>query len=311
MAAVCLGMFIAAARANHGPGTSGGGSATISGETLKPGAWDLSLRTDYTDFQNVSQTSANRRAVRGGEFDSLDYSVITSVSAAVGVIEDLQLSASIGYYNGENFVDTESAGGDVESGTADPSGLTDLALDLKYRFIHNRFGSVAAIGGVILPTGRDDVRLNNGDLLEASSQPGTGAVSWQIGLAWSRFLTSRVSADVSGLYTIRMEHDDFKVGDRVDLGAALAYRLTESIASFPNTSVFVEANAIWLGKDDDNGEKNPNSGGWTLYISPGFRVRWTENLATTVAASLPVSQDLNGEQIETDFKLALTLSLSF
>ena len=40
--------------ANHGPGTSGGGSATASGETLKQGHFELSLREDYTQFENVS-----------------------------------------------------------------------------------------------------------------------------------------------------------------------------------------------------------------------------------------------------------------
>jgi hypothetical protein len=50
-----------------------------------------------------------------------------------------------------------------------------------------------------------------------------------VGLAYSRFLTSRVTIDASMLYMFRTENDDFKVGDRFDVGAALAYRLTESI----------------------------------------------------------------------------------
>src|SRR5438105_4373686 len=39
------------ARANHGPGASGGASSTISGETLKPGTFELSLREDYSQFE--------------------------------------------------------------------------------------------------------------------------------------------------------------------------------------------------------------------------------------------------------------------
>jgi len=38
------------ARADHGPGTSGGGASTQSGETLKPGKFSVELRTDYTEF---------------------------------------------------------------------------------------------------------------------------------------------------------------------------------------------------------------------------------------------------------------------
>src|SRR4051794_24759896 len=46
------------ALANHGPGTSGGGSSTISGETLKAGHFDLSFRTDYTEFEHISRAEA-------------------------------------------------------------------------------------------------------------------------------------------------------------------------------------------------------------------------------------------------------------
>ena len=118
------------------------------------------------------------------------------------------------------------------------------------------------------------------------------------------------STDASAIYTFRTRHDDFEVGDRLDLGLALAYRLTDSIKAFPNFSVFGEVNAIWLGKDDDGGEKNSNSGGWTLYLTPGARVRFTNWAALSVAPSFPVYQDLNGDQIESRFKLAVTLSFS-
>jgi hypothetical protein len=170
---------------------------------------------------------------------------------------------------------------------------------------------VSVVGGLSVPTGRDDVRLDNGESLEPSSQPGTGAWGYQVGLAYSRFLTSRVTVDASGIYTIRTPHDGFEVGDRVDLGLAFAYRFTESIKAFPNISVFAETNAIWLGKDQEGGELNPNSGGWTVYLTPGARVRFSENFALTVAPSFPVLQELNGDQIEAQFKLAAMLSFSF
>src|SRR5262245_35767648 len=232
LAVVFIMAFSSPLRANHGPGTSGGGSSTVSGETLKPGQIDLSLRVDYTKFENISRAGAERTALRSGEFDALDDATITTVGISYGLIGDIQLSAAIGYYWGRNFVDAESEDGiEAESATADPEGLTDLSLSAKWRIIKGAPGNVALIGGVIAPTGRDDVRLSNGELLEPSSQPGTGAWAFQAGIAYSRFLTSRVTIDASGIYTFRTEHDGFEVGDRADLGVALAYRLTESIRS--------------------------------------------------------------------------------
>jgi hypothetical protein len=311
---LCALLLIVSSRAlaNHGPGTSGGGSATASGETLKKGTFDLSLREDYTQFQDISRAEAERRALKAGEFDALQHSSLTSAGIAYGLTDDFQISSQIGYYAGKDFIDAESDNGiDAESSTADPSGLTDLSLAAKYRVLKGQPGNLAVIGGVIAPTGRDDIRLSNGELLEPSSQPGTGAWAYQAGIAYSRFLTSRITTDASAIYTIRTRHDGFEVGDRLDLGLALAYRLTESIKSFPNYGIFAETNAVWLGKDDDSGETNPNSGGWTVYLTPGARVRFNKNVALTVAPSFPIVQELNGEQIESRFKLAVTLSFSF
>jgi hypothetical protein len=297
--------------ANHGPGTSGGGSATASGETLKRGKFELAFREDYTQFEDVSRAQAERRALKAGEFDALERSFLTTAALSYGVTDDFQVGGQIGYYAGSNFIDAESEDGvTAESASADPSGLTDLALTAKYRLIKGQPGNVAVIGGVIAPTGRDDVRLSNGEALEPSSQPGTGAWAYQVGAAYSRFLTPRVTTDLSAIYTIRTPHDGFEVGDRLDLGVAFAYRLTKSIKTFPNYGVFAEATAVWLGKDEDGGEENPNSGGWTVYLTPGARVRLNESVALTVAPSVPVLQDLNGEQIESRFKLAVALSFS-
>lgn len=298
--------------ANHGPGTSGGGSSTASGETLKAGAWDLSLRVDATEFEDLSRHDAAQRAQTSGDFDALRRSFLTTVSLAYGVTEDFQVGATIGYYRGTDFFSAEQdAFGNVDVADADPHGLTDLWLQGKYRFVHDELGSLALIAGAKLPTGNDDQRLSNGEKLEPSSQPGTGAFDGQAGLAWSRFLTPNLTIDASSIYTLRGEHAGFTVGDRFDAGVALAYRLTDAITAFPNWSVFGEANVVWLGKDDDHGTKNPNSGGTTLYLTPGVRVRFNPSAALTLAPSFPVLQDLNGEQIETRFKLAATLSFGF
>lgn len=298
--------------ANHGPGTSGGGSSTASGETLKAGAWDLSLRVDETEFEDVDRQEAAQRAQTSGDFDALRRSFLTTMSLAYGVTEDLQVGASLGYYRGSDFFAAEQdAFGNVDVADADPHGITDLWLQGKYRFVHNEFGSLAVLAGFKLPTGNDDQRLSSGEKLEPSSQPGTGAFDGQAGLAWSRYLTPNLTADTSAVYTLRGEHAGFTVGDRFDAGFALAYRLTDAITAFPNWSLFGEANVVWLGKDDDHGTKNENSGGTTLYLTPGVRVRFNPTAALTLAPSFPVAQSLHGEQVETRFKVAATLSFGF
>jgi hypothetical protein len=300
------------ALANHGPGTSGGGTQTASGETLKQGAFDFTLRTDFTQFENISQAEAAERALQSGDFDALNHAFLNTVSGAYGITDDFQCGASIGYYSGIEFISAEADGmGGADIGTANPHGITDLWLTGKYRVMHGRSGNLSLIGGVKLPTGKDDVHLSNGELLEPSSQPGTGAVDGNFGAAYSRFLTSRITIDASAAYTLRGSHDDFTVGDRFDAGVAVAYRLTQDIKQFPNYSVAGELVDVWIGKDDNGGVKNENSGGNTLYVTPSVRTRFNENVALTVSAGIPVAQHQNGDQIDTEIKASAALSFSF
>lgn len=310
--AVCAGLVPALARANHGPGTSGSGSSTLSGETLKRGAFDLTLRADATWYANVSAEEAEQIAQSSGEFDSLSRAIVQSMCLSYGLTDDLQLDAQIGYYWGRDFIEAEvDEDGMAESSSADPMGLTDLWLDGKWRFARGPAGQYALFAGLKLPTGKDDVRLENGELLEASSQPGTGAIDGRAGLAWSRYMSERVTMDASGVYTLRGVQDGFRVGDRADVGVAAAYRLTEDVQATPNWSVSAELLGVWIGKDEEGGEANPNSGGFTGYVAASLRGRFAHGIAFSLSPAVPVVQDLNGEQVETNARLAVSLSFGF
>ena len=311
-AALIATVLASSALANHGPGTSGGGSSTISGETLHEGLWDFSLRTDFTNYRSKTRAEAAAIGAVVGDFDSLDHSLVETLSAAYGVSDGVQLSASFGYYMGTNFTSAESDGaGGATVSDADPEGLTDLWLDAKFRLMHGASGNLALVAGVKLPTGRDDVKLSDGTPLEPSSQPGSGAVDGQLGLGYSCYLTSRWTIDASALYTLRGSHDGFTVGDRCDAGLALAWRATEDVKSFPNLSFSAEVLGVWVGKDESGGVKNENSGGTSVFLAPGVRERFNENVSLALSIGLPLSQNLNGEQVETDWKAALTLGFAF
>src|SRR5207302_26185 len=139
-----------------------------------------------------------------------------------------------------------------------------------------------------------DVRLNNGERLSPTDQPGSGRFGIPIGVGYSRYLSSHLTIDASALYTFRLEKASFKVGDRLDTSVALAYRVSESIKIFPQYSVFAELNDVYLQKDRDDGNLDPNSGSNALYFTPGFRVRFNPHAALTVAPSIPILEDLNG-----------------
>jgi hypothetical protein len=318
--------FISArAHANHGPGTTGGGAQAISGETVKDGQFVFSLDHTYTNYEDVSRDEAERRAIRSGEFDAIRDAYIMSIAGVYGVTRDLQFEAQIGWYSGTGFIDA-SAGGDdedggharlarnqseeAESSTGSPAGLTDLSLRAKYRLLHGPQGHLAVIGGTILPVGKDDERLSDGERLEPSSQPGTGEFGILGGIAYSRYLTPRMTLDASSVVTHRFEHEDFRVGGRVDTSSGVAYRLTDIKGDSPQLSIFSEVNYIRIGRDEEAGRSNANSGGDTVYLTPGIRVRIPDAGTLALATSLPIYQGLNGDQEETDFRLLAQVAVS-
>ena len=299
------------ALANHGPGASGGGNATISGETLKEGGYELTLREDFSAFQPFNSRQAERRARQGGDFDALNHGFITTLDLAYGVTPDFQIGASTGYFIGRDFKSASlQPDGSVEHSSANPTGLTDLLITGKYRLLKGAPGNLAIVAGVKIPTGRSDVHLSNGAHLSPTDQPGTGAWDFPIGLGYSRFLTSHLTVDAGVMYTFRTQRNCFKVGDRIDAGVALAYRLTDKIKDFPQVGVFGELNNVYLIKDSSHRQSDPNSGSDTLYVTPGARIRFAKNLAMTIAPSFPIYQHDNGDQGKVRFKMAVSMSFS-
>lgn len=298
---------------NHGPSTSGGGTSVISGETLRAGQWSLDWRSEYTSYEHISIAEAEEIAEHGGHhFDALESSLYSTLALAYGIHNDLQLSAQIGFYRGENFLSAEPDGmGGAESHLGDPSGLTDLWINGKYRLSSGPRGHFSVLAGFKLATGADDETLENGEVLEPSSQPGSGATDWQAGFAYSRYLDPATTLDASLAFTGRGEEDEFQVGDRTDLGVAIARRLTGDTAAAPGWTMFGEVMVVVLQEDREGDEYNENSGGTSVYLTPGLRYRFANGMAATLAPSFPVRESLNGEQIETDLKVVFVVSFDW
>ena len=94
-ALTALGFLIASAgiaHADHGPGTSGGGVLTQSGETLKPGTFSVEFREDYTEFEHLSQSQIEAKAAAAGSIDLLDRSFISSIGLSYGVVENFRVT---------------------------------------------------------------------------------------------------------------------------------------------------------------------------------------------------------------------------
>ena len=78
----------------------------------------------------------------------------------------------------------------------------------------------------------------------------------------------------------------------------------------PAIDLTVEVNGEWQARQVEAGEKDPNSGGKTVYMSPGLRYS-TSTWTGYVSVGIPVVKDLNGIQSEPDVRVVTGLSLGF
>jgi hypothetical protein len=289
----------ATARADHGPGTSGSGFTTLTAETLKPGQFSSSFQFDWTQFDGL-----------GGDIegvDLLDRSFLSTLNVSYGVAENFQLGLTYGYYAAEG--NRELEGGDIV--TFDPDGFTDLWLTGKYRFNQGPAGQFALIGGVKAPTGDSSLTNTESEQVEPSATAGTGAWDGLAGLAYTVPLSAALTLDASALYTFRGERYDYRLGNRLDFGTSLAWSVCGDAKTFPQVSLVAEATLRHIAKSEEEGAKDGNTGGTVLFLSPGVKVSFTEKIAGSIGIQLPVLQDLNGRQVETQFRLITGVSIAF
>jgi len=315
--------------ADHGPGTSGSGAFTESAETLKPWQWSATVRFDWTEFKTPSAGElAGKEA-----FELIDRAFLTTLNLGVGITENFQFGLLFGYYAADGTREIEhhehEAGGHEEPGgheetaeaghgagepefsTYDPDGWTDLWLNAKYRLYRGPAGQFALYGGVKFPVGEDRIVNSAGESIEPAATPGTGAWDGMFGAAYTVSLRPNLALDASVQYTLRGERYDYRLGNRFDAGAALGWRVIGEAKSFPQVSLQAEANVRAVAKGKASGESDPNTGGTVLFLSPGVRVRFCEYAAWSVGVQLPVVQDLNGDQVETDFRVTSSVTIAF
>jgi len=196
------------------------------------------------------------------------------------------------------------------------SGIGDTTVLGKYRVYTNNFkggtSRFSLIGGLELPTGDDDESDSLGTL-PAGLQLGSGSVDVIAGGAYT-FQTLSHEMDVDLRYIFNQEANDFEFGD------VFKYNFSYQKRIFPITlpdegiysqwNALIELNGNYSQRSESFGSSVGNSGGHTLYLSPGIQFV-SQRGVIEASVQLPVVQDLNGNQIEADYTLALSFRYQF
>lgn len=202
--------------------------------------------------------------------------------------------------------------------TITSSGLGDLSLVGVYRFyrrdVPRATTQFSLIGGLKAPTGstsqsdRDAPLLpgNNRERLPRPLQPGSGSWDGIVGIAGFQNL-DRLSFYGSVQGKLNSEDDNFRFGNN------LHYDFTVDYVTLEERNLFfvLEFNGVNAGRNEENGRNVRNSGGHSLFISPGIEYLPLPYLILESSVQIPVVQDLNGRQPEKRVSLVFGLRYLF
>lgn len=191
------------------------------------------------------------------------------------------------------------------------TGFGDMRLLTKYRFWHEGVDA-ALLAGVKFPTGAAAEHDRSGGKFEPEQQPGSGSWDGEFGLVFSRSFRGRLSLATSFQYTLKGEGaQDLKEGDvfRYNMGASYALR---PLGTYPNLSVVVELNHEWVLRDHSREtDRVFDSGGTTIFATPGVTAELTKYLSAFWAMPIPIYQNLGGEHEELKYELLTGISWYF
>lgn len=170
---------------------------------------------------------------------------------------------------------------------------------------------IAPFLGVKAPTGEDRARDRAGRL-PPPVQPGSG--SWDaLGGAVLTWQTLDFQIDSQVSYKANGKANGFRAGKVLQIDGSLQSRLWPRAlgAGIPAFLYGVlEANLVHAAKDRMRGVSDPNSGGTTLFITPGLQYV-TRKWIVEAGVQLPVRQHLNGTALKSDYVFTTGFRVNF
>lgn len=217
-----------------------------------------------------------------------------------GVTSDFALFGMLPWF--DKRLDMQMGGQDI---TRSKQGVGDLSLLARYTaYEYNAAGRTLRIApflGVKAPTGEYNARDGFGRL-PPPVQPGSG--SWDVlGGSVLTYQTLDFEIDSQMSYKLNREAKGFQAGNVAEIDASLQYRLwPRSLGVGVPAFLYgvLEANLVHSGKDRIAGIADANSGGHTLFITPGLQYV-TRKWIIEAGVQIPVDQHLNGTGLRNDY----------
>ena len=305
----------------HGGHSSGGveGSGPINttqAATMAKGDLTVGLNTEYVQFDRFSDAELIALAGDHVHAHGSDWMSVTTLGVSYGIQDNLSLNLSLPYIYRDNIRAGEhshSHGSAINTAESlgDSGGLGDITALGQYRFWNQGVNQAAVLFGAKLPTGRTDV-TNVGELLETENQPGSGSWDGLLGLA-AGTKVGGFAIDASILYTFATEgSQNTDLGDRFQYNLAASYRVDgDSVYQGSAFDLVLELNGEWTDEKELDDETDEDSGGNTVFLSPGVRFVPNKQWSGQLSVGIPVISDMGDGHPDAYYKVMAGVVRSF
>ncbi len=307
--AVLLCLTSAAAFADHGKGAVGG--KTISPRTLHEEEASVDTGFRYQRSETFSDDRLLTESANGHDIHSVDWLAEFSISGTYGVTDHLNLSLSLPFevIHGFRFVEDNGVNPPTVEGANSIVGMGDSTFLGKYSFNADSV-ELAVIMGVKIPTGSTSQLDNAGNPLEPDHQPGTGSWDPILGVAaMHQFEGFTFGGSMLYRYTTQGRHE-FRPGQQLTVAMKGEVQVA-GLGKFPRVYVSLELAEQWTAMDRHNNVRNHDTGGSSITIGPGARIRVNDHVTFAGSFAIPIYQGLYGEQHKERFEFLFGTGVDF
>lgn len=150
------------------------------------------------------------------------------------------------------------------------------------------------------------VKLASGDEEKAPAL-GSGSTGYFFSsvLGWVK---GRTGVYLEGIYNLNTSRDQVDFGNSFSYNLAFGYRLLPVVYEIypsPQLNAYLEINGTTANKNKINDQSVDNSGGTTIFLSPGLQYVGGRRWLIEASFQYPIINEPNGIQLATDWSLSL------
>lgn len=293
---------------------------TIPADTMKKGDLFIGANVEYLRNEKLSDATILNALQAGKEhIHNIDTITSYSVSASYGITDSLTFNIQLPYVKRKNIRAGEAEDGEFKVHPhGDTKDIGDISALMQYK-VYDKDIKVALLGGVKAPTGKDNVR-DNGELLEADIQPGSGSWDFFAGAAFTKeFEEFSIHSDLLYKYN-KKGASNTRLGNLLTFNIVLSYDLIkhdphelEKIGeeNHYSLSTFFELNSEKALKDQYVGSSGENTGHEVVFATTGLQLVTNDNYSILFSVSKPMYQKFNGIQNKVNYRTSLAIGKSF